>query len=68
MTDIHRREMLRVMLGGAVIGAAGLTMRPVAAESAEEAAVVVRRPRRRVHRRRPLVCWWQRGRRVCRRR
>jgi hypothetical protein len=66
MTAIHRREMLRVMLGGAVV----LAMLPVAAESAqlamskslpaptenlvEEAVVVVRRRRRR-------VCWWHRG-------
>jgi hypothetical protein len=83
MTAIHRREMLRVMLGGAVVAAAGLAMLPDAAESApltmskslpavenpvEEAVVVVRRRRRRVHRRRPLVCWWHRGRRICRRR
>jgi hypothetical protein len=66
MTVIYRREMLRVMLGGAVVATAGLAMLPVAAESAqlatskslpaptenlvEEAAVVVRRRRRR-------VCW-----------
>jgi hypothetical protein len=82
MTAIHRREMLRVMLGGAVVAAAGLAMLPDAAESAPltmskrlpavenpvEEAVVVRRRWHRVHRRRPVVCWWQRGRRICRRR
>ena len=77
MTGIQRREMFRVMLGGAVIATAGLALLPVGAESApltmskslpaptenrvEEAVVVVRR--RRVRRR---VCWWRRGRRICR--
>ena len=80
MTAIHRREMLGVMLGGAVVATAGLALMPVPAESApltmskslpattenfvEEAVVVVRR-RRWVHRRR-RVCWWHRGRRICR--
>jgi hypothetical protein len=80
MTAIDRREVLRVMLGGAVVATAGLALMPVPAESAplamskslpaatenlvEEAVVVVRR-RRWVHRRR-RVCWWRRGRRVCR--
>ena len=79
MTAIHRREMLRVILGGAVVATAtaGLALMPVPAKSAplmmskscpattenpvEEAVVVVRRRRRRVR-----VCWWRRGRRVCR--
>ena len=81
MTAIHRREMLRVMLGGAVVATAGLALMPVSAESApltmsksrpattdnlvEEAVVVVRR-RRWGRRRRVRVCWWHRGRRVCR--
>ncbi len=80
MTAIRRREMLGVMLGGAVVATAGLALMPVPAESApltmskslpattenfvEEAVVVVRR-RRWVHRRR-RVCWWHRGRRICR--
>jgi hypothetical protein len=34
MTEIHRREMLRVILGGAVIATAGLALMPVPAESA----------------------------------
>jgi hypothetical protein len=34
MTAIHRREMLGVMLGGAVVAAAGLALMPVPAESA----------------------------------
>lgn len=75
MTVIHRREMLGVILGGAVVATAGLAMLPGAAESAplttyknlpattenfvDEAVVVVRRRRRR-------VCWWRRGRRICR--
>ena len=75
MTAIRRREMFRVMLGGAVVTTPGLAMLPVAAEAApltmsksfpaptenlvEEAVVVVRRRRRR-------VCWWHRGRRICR--
>jgi len=79
MTAIDRREVLRVMLGGAVVATAGLALMPVPAESApfaiskslsaaaenpiEEAVVVVRR--RRVYRRR-RVCWWRRGRRICR--
>ena len=81
MTAIDRREVLRVMLGGAVAATAGLALMPVPAESApltiskslpdttenlvEEAVVVVRR-RRWVHRRRRRVCWWRRGRRTCR--
>jgi hypothetical protein len=76
MTAIHRREMLRFMLGGAVVATAGLALMPVPAESVpltmsksrpattdnlvEEAVYVVRR------RRRVRVCWWHRGRRVCR--
>ena len=79
MTAIHRREMLGVMLCGAVVATAGLALMAVPAESApltmsksrpattdnlvEEAVVVVRRRRRRVR-----VCRWHRGRRVCRRR
>jgi hypothetical protein len=79
MTAIDRREILRVMLGGAAVAAAGLALMPVPAKSAplaiskslsvatenpvEEAVVVVRR--RRVYRRR-RVCWWRRGRRICR--
>ena len=34
MTAIHRREMLRVLLGGAVIATAELSMFPVPAEAA----------------------------------
>ena len=80
MTAIDRREVLRVMQGGAVVATAGLALMPVPAKSAllaiskslsaapenpvEEAVVVVRR-RRRVYRRR-RVCWWRRGRRICR--
>jgi hypothetical protein len=61
MAALHRREMLRVMLGGAVVAAAGLALLPESAESApltiskrlpaptenlvEEAVVVVRRRR-----------------------
>jgi hypothetical protein len=75
MTAIHRREMLGIMLGGAAVATVGLAMMSVPAESApltvsktlsattdnhvEEAVVVVRRRRRR-------VCWWRRGRRICR--
>jgi hypothetical protein len=63
MTAIHRREMLGVMLGGAVVATAGLALMLVPAESApltmsktrpattdnlvEEAVVVVRRRRSR---------------------
>jgi hypothetical protein len=79
MTVIHRREMLGVLLGGAVVATAGLALMPVPAESApltmsksrpattdnlvEETVYVVRR--RRWGRRR-RVCWWHRGRRICR--
>jgi hypothetical protein len=76
MTEIHRREILRVMLSSAVVATAGLALMPISAESApltmskslpvttenpiEEAVVVVR------HRRPRRVCWWHRGRRICR--
>jgi hypothetical protein len=83
MTAIHRREMLGVMLGGAVVATAGLALMAVPAESApltmskgrpattdnlvEETVYVVRRRRRWWRRRhRVRVCWWHRGRRVCR--
>ena len=75
VTHLHRREMLRIMAGGAAIAAAGLALMPIAAESTpltvgrarpaapespiEEAVVRVRRRRRR-------VCWWRRGRKICR--
>jgi len=75
MTAIDRREMLRVLAGGAAVAAAGLALIPVAAESTpllmskshpaapevpvEEAVVYVRRRRRK-------VCWWRHGRRICR--
>jgi hypothetical protein len=75
MTAIHRREMLGIMLVGAAVATGGLVMMSVPAESApltmskslsattdnhvEDAVVVVRRHRRR-------VCWWRRGRRICR--
>ena len=74
MTAIHRREMLGIMLGGAAVATVGLAMMSVPAESVpltvsktlsaatdnhvDEAVVVVRRRRR--------VCWWRRGRRICR--
>jgi len=75
MTALHRREMFGVLLGGAVVATVGSTLLADPAESApltmskslqgktenlvEKAVVVVRRRRRR-------VCWWHRGRRVCR--
>lgn len=73
MQAINRREMAALMLGAAA-AAAGLAMMASPAESAPLAAVkslpaageipaektvVVRRRRRK-------VCWWHRGRRVCR--
>ncbi len=82
MTAIRRREMLGVMLGGAIVATAGFALMAVPAKSApltmsksrpattdnfvEEAVVVVRRRRRWGRRRRVRVCWWHRGRRVCR--
>lgn len=76
MTAIDRRAMLGTLLGGAAVAAFGLALTPGLAEAAPltmsrelnaptenltEKAVVV------VHRRRPRrVCWWHRGRRVCR--
>ena len=33
MTDLHRREILRILVGGAAIAAAGLALMPIAAES-----------------------------------
>lgn len=77
MTEFDRRNIFRVMAGGAVIASAGLALIAGPAESAplaasktlsaatenpvEEAVVVVRRRRRRRR-----VCWWRRGRRICR--
>jgi hypothetical protein len=77
MAAIDRRNVLRVMLGGTVVATAGLALTAVPAQSAslamskslsaatgspiEEAVVVVRRRRRRRR-----VCWWRRGRRICR--
>ena len=64
MTAIHRREMLGVMLGGAVVATAGLSMSLVPAESAPYcpadrvpnwAPMVPRGVRRR------KVCWWWGG-------
>lgn len=84
MTAIDRRALLRVLLSGGVVAAAGLTAATspawsmplptgaarapapegaTAPENIVEKAVVVVRRRRRVRRR---VCWWRRGRRVCR--
>jgi hypothetical protein len=78
MTTIHRRAMLRAMLGGGAVLTLGLAAlvpdpaesapltlgagRPMTTENFVDKAVVV--VRRRRHRRR--VCWWHRGRRVCR--
>ena len=68
MTAIHRREMLRVMLGGAVVATAGLSMIPAPAEAAlycpanrtrNWAPAVPRGVRRR------KVCWWSRRHRIC---
>jgi hypothetical protein len=72
MTAIDRRKMLRVLAGGAAVATAGLALIPIAAESAPllksrpatpelpvEEAVWVRRRRCR-------VCWWRRGRKICR--
>ena len=72
MTDLHRREILKILAGGAV-ATAGLALMPIAAESTpltvdkarpaapespiEEAAVYVRRRRRKGH-------WWRRRRRA----
>jgi len=73
MNDIYRREMFKILLGGAVVAACGMALTTGAAQSApfpsisppapeenliENAVVVVRRRRRR-------VCFWRRGRRVC---
>jgi hypothetical protein len=71
MTAFDRRNVLRVMLGGAVVATAGLALIPVPAESAplamskglsaatengvEEAVVVVRRRRHWGRRRRVRV-------------
>ena len=81
MTAIDRRKMLRILAGGAAIATAGLALIPVAAEATPlmmskshlmmskshpatpevpvEEAVWVRRRRCR-------VCWWRRGRKICR--
>jgi hypothetical protein len=83
MTAIHRREMLGVMLCGAVVATAGLALMPVPAESAPLTAPLTMSKSRsattdnlveeavvvvRRRRRRVRVCRWHRGRRVCRRR
>ncbi len=59
MTAIHRREMLGVMLGGAIVATVG-SMIPLPAESAPRcpAGPVPRGVRRR------KVCWWGRRRRI----
>ena len=68
MTAIHRREMLRVMLGGVVVATVGLSVIPVLAESAPYC------PANRMRNwapavpsgvRRRKVCWWGRRRRIC---
>jgi hypothetical protein len=81
MTAIHRREMLGVILGGAVVATAGLALMPVPAESAPLTAPLTMSKSRpattdnlveeavvvvRRRRRRVRVCRWHRGRRVCR--
>lgn len=75
MTAMHRREFFRVLMGCTVAAAGGMVLLPAPAAAApgmtsqihrptsenliEDAVVVVRRRRRR-------VCWWHRGRRICR--
>ena len=77
MTDTDRRSVLRGILGGAAVVAAGFDILPDDAEAVplamdktgaaeiddlvENAQVVVVRPRRRRRR----VCWWRGRRRVC---
>lgn len=77
MSAIDRRVLLGAILSGGAAAAVGLSMMPGPAEAApltiglarsakpedmiEKAVVVVRG--RHVRRR---VCWWHRGRRVCR--
>ncbi len=75
MTEIHHRKMLRTVLLGAAVAAAGLLTLPETAQAIpvsmglehvsktdgfiEKTVVVVHRRARR------RVCWWRRGRRVC---
>jgi hypothetical protein len=76
MSDVDRRAMLGIALGGAVSATLGIALISGPAESAPlmmskgldattenlvEKAVVVVVPRRRGRRR----CWWRGGRRVC---
>jgi len=77
MTGIDRRNMVGLMLGGAVlavsglaltataraVGAVGSVVPPETEALAEKAQVVVVGPRRRRGRR--WRGWWRRGRRVC---
>jgi hypothetical protein len=82
MPALDRRTLIKNMLPGAVVTAAGVTawsyvLNPTVAEALsipqkkidaetgvdfvqKAQVVVVRRPRRR------RVCWWHRGRRICR--
>jgi hypothetical protein len=82
MPALDRRTLIKNMLPGAVATAAGVTalsyvLNPTVAEALsipqkkidagtgvdfvqKTQVVVVRRPRRR------RVCWWHRGRRICR--
>jgi hypothetical protein len=82
MPALDRRTLIKNMLPGAVVTAAGVTawsyvLNPTVAEALsipqkkidagtgvdfvqKTQVVVVRRPRRR------RVCWWHRGRRICR--
>jgi hypothetical protein len=76
MSNVDRRAMLGLVLGGVASAAMGIALIPDPAEAAPlmmskgldattenrvEKAVVVVVPRRRRRRR----CWWRGGRRVC---
>jgi hypothetical protein len=71
MTAIHRREILGTLLSGAAIAAFGLALMPAPAESAPLGAgkglnATTETLAEAVQWRRRRVCWWHRGRRVCR--
>ncbi|WP_363350218.1 hypothetical protein [Methylocystis echinoides] len=71
MSDIQRRALLEMLIGGATVAAAGALMSSTAANAAPlpvgaAAASLIEAPIEDAAVR--TTCWWRRGRRVCYRR